>query len=396
MLGIGLAVGLGPDLWKGTPMKTLTFMIVVFVATFIGVPLSALPKSGDDDVVFKSHAMVVPEDPEFAYSTSQLWALYAIAAPKAWVRGQGDKAIIAAVIDSGIDKNHEDLVDNLWHARMAFHVNVAGIEIDCGAGAYGFDAIDDDCEPEERQEHGTNVSGIIGARGDNDKGTVGVNWKVSLLPVSFLGSSSEGSALRAAKALEFVRRVKESGVADVRVLNLSWGGHHHSRAIEDQLIALAKQGVVIVTSAGNEGRDNDTWPTYPASYDSVSTLISVAATRSDGNVARSSNHGKVSVHIAAPGIGIRTTDPDNSYDAPFGTSMAAAVVTGAVALLASQCPALTGAELKELILRTADRRQVLAPYVSDGRFLNLNAASAACAATREKLAVTGVAPMLVH
>ncbi|HUR81187.1 MAG TPA: S8 family serine peptidase [Thermoanaerobaculia bacterium] len=362
-------------------MKILRLQFLVMLAIVIGVPLFALPTFADD-VVFKSHSMVIPDDPEFAYSASQLWGLYAISAPEAWARGRGDKATVVAVIDSGIDKNHEDLADNLWHATAAFHVNVGGTTIDCRAGAYGFDAIDDDCEPEERQRHGTNVSGVIGARGDNEKGTVGVNWAVSLLPVAFMGGSSEGSASRAAKALEFVRRVKESGVADVRVLNLSWGGHHHSRSIEDQLIALAEEGVVIVTSAGNEGRDNDNWPMYPASYDSVSTLISVAATGSDGNVARSSNHGKASVNIAAPGISIRTTDPNNSYDAPFGTSMAAAVVTGAVALLASQCPALTGMQLKELILRTADRRQTLEPYVSDGRFLNLNAASAACAAMR--------------
>ncbi|MEO8378871.1 MAG: S8 family serine peptidase [Acidobacteriota bacterium] len=333
-----------------------------------------------EDGLFSSHATVMPEDPEFLYSPFQLWGLYAISAPKAWLRGQGDNSVVAAVLDSGIDARHEDLVDNLWHARKKFRIRVSGKSIECQAGDYGFDAIDDDCRPQEREQHGTNVSGIIGARGDNEKGTVGVSWRVSILPVSFLDESHSGSASRAAKALEFVRRVKEEKVANVRVLNLSWGAHTPSPVIEDELLRLARLGVVVVTSAGNEAADNDERPMYPAGYQSVSTLISVAATRNDGNIARSSNRGRHSVDIAAPGIGIRTTDPGDSYDSPFGTSMAAAMVTGAVALLASQCPALSGLELKELILATADHRPALEPYVAGGRFLNVSAASDVCVA----------------
>ena len=326
------------------------------------------------------HASLMPEDPEFMYSASQLWGLHAISAPKAWLRGQGDGEVVVAVMDSGIDASHEDLVENLWRAKKGFRITAGGKTIVCKAGDFGYDAIDDDCRPDERGEHGTNVSGIIGARGDNDKGTVGVNWRVSLLPIAFLDGASPSAATRAAKALEFVRRLKEAKLANVRVLNLSWGAHHHSRLIEDELIRLAQLGVVIVTSAGNEAADNDACPVYPANYESVSTLISVAATRSDGKLARSSNRGKHSVDIAAPGIGIRTTDPGDSYDSPFGTSMAAAIVTGAVALLTSQCPQLTGEELKELILATADRRPALEAHVIEGRFLDVLAASRACAA----------------
>jgi subtilisin family serine protease len=332
-----------------------------------------------EDSLLSSHASVLPEDPEFLSSPKQLWGLYAVSVPKAWFRGQGDNAIVAAVLDSGIDERHEDLVENLWHAPKSFRVTVAGKTIQCSAGDFGYDAIDDDCRPQEREQHGTNVSGIIGARGDNEIGTVGVSWRVSLLPVAFLDETHSGSVSHAAKALEFVRRVKEAKLADVRVLNLSWGAHSASPVIEEELIRLAQLGVVIVTSAGNEAGDNDSNPIYPAGYESVSTLISVASTRSDGNLARSSNHGKRSVDIAAPGVGIRTTDPGDSYDSPFGTSMAAAMVTGAVALLASQCPGLSGLELKELILSSADRRPELEPYVSGGRFLNVRAASDACA-----------------
>jgi serine protease len=336
--------------------------------------------------VYVAHGLAVPEDPEFTHSRSQLWGLHAIAAPNAWLHGQGSRAIVVAVVDSGVDDTHEDLADNLWRAKRNFRLKLGGRTVECRAGDFGFDTIDGDCRPQDRREHGTNVSGIIGARGDNSLGTVGVNWKVSLLPVSFLDGTSAGSASRAALALQFVRRVKEAGIADVRVVNLSWGSSEHSAAVEKELLALSRLGIVIVASAGNEGRDTDAIPVYPAGYARVPTMIRVAATRSDGALAHSSNHGRQSVDIAAPGIGIRTTDPGNSYDSPFGTSMAAALVSGGVALLASQCPELSALELKRLILDSADRREAFLPFVAEGRFLNLRTASDACMRRREQLA----------
>jgi subtilisin family serine protease len=335
------------------------------------------------DVLFAGHGSAIPEDPEFTQS-AQMWALRAISAPTAWLHGQGSNSVVAAVVDSGIDDEHEDLTANLWRAKSNFTMRIGRDTVACKAGDFGYDAIDGDCRPDDREQHGTNVSGIIGARGDNSIGTVGVNWKVTLLPVAFLDTGNAGSASRAVRALEYLRHMKETGLANIRVVNLSWGAHHRSRIIEDELLRLAELDVVIVTSAGNEAADNDESPVYPAGYDTVSTLISVAATRSDGEIARSSNHGRYSVDIAAPGIGIRTTDPGNSYDSPFGTSMAAAVVTGAVALLASQCPDLTAVQLKRLILNTSDHKPALAPFVVDGRFLNLVAAADKCASIREQ------------
>jgi serine protease len=360
--------------------------LAALLSDVVAVSAAASPEPPGTGATYIAHGRVVPEDPEFSHSPSQLWGLHAIAAPNAWLHGQGSRAIVVAVVDSGIDEAHEDLAENLWRAKRDFRVSVGGRTVECRANDFGFDTIDGDCRPQDRREHGTNVSGIIGARGDNALGTVGVNWKVSLLPVSFLDGTSVGSEARAALALQFVRRVKEAGVADVRVVNLSWGSHEHSAAVEEELLALAKLGIVIVASAGNEGRDTDDAPVYPAGYARVPTMIRVAATRADGALAHSSNHGRHSVDIAAPGIGIRTTDPGNSYDSPFGTSMAAALVSGGVALLASQCPGLTALELKKLILDAADRREAFLPFVAEGRFLNLRTASDACMRRREQLA----------
>lgn len=336
----------------------------------------------EKDSLLRTHAEREPDDPEYTQSPA-MWALRAISAPAAWLHGQGSERVVAAIVDSGIDEQHEDLAANVWRARAPFRIAAGGRTIDCQTGDFGYDAIDEDCRPEEREQHGTNVGGIIGARGDNHLGTVGVNWEVTLLPIAFFDRTTAGSVSRAARALRYLRQMKESGRADVRVVNLSWGSRDHSRLLEAELLGLAQLGVVIVASAGNEAGDNDTHPVYPAGYDTVSTLISVAATRNDGAIARSSNRGRYSVDLAAPGVGVRTTDPGNSYDSPFGTSMAAAVVTGAVALLASQCPSLTGVQLKRLILNTADRRPELAPHVVDGRFLNLLAAARKCASIRQ-------------
>lgn len=345
---------------------------------------SAMFEITELDSIVSAHARVIPEDPEFEQATERFWGLDAILAPRAWLRGQGDKSTVVAVIDSGLDAEHEDLVENLWEAPASFQLQNGEDVLRCRAGTHGLDVVDDDCDPEEREKHGTHVSGIIGARGDNAKGTVGVVWRVSLLPIALLDHQSPATASRAARAIDLVRQLKESGVADIRVVNLSWGTHHDSRTVEEALVRLAAQDVVIVTSSGNDGADSDSTPVFPAGYSRVPTLINVAGTGNDGNIARSSNRGRQSVHLAAPSISIRTTAPGQSYDSPFGTSMAAALVTGAVALVSSQCRELSALELKALILETAERRPSLASHVAEGRFLNVLAASEECALSQAR------------
>lgn len=347
--------------------------------------LSKVPKSwnlvyAERDPVFTGHG-AEPNDPDYIDPLNLMWGLRAIHAPGAWRFGTGKKDVVAAIVDSGIEHTHVDLEQNLWRANNPMRVSIGQGFIDCLAGDIGYDAIGDDCQPERRSSHGTRTSGVVGARGNNGLGIVGVNWEVSLLSVTFLDAAEAGCASRAVKALEFVRRAKESGQADIRVVNLSWGGTFESAEIENQLQELAKAGVVIVASAGNSGASNDCRPTFPASHASVRTLISVAATQGDGEFACVSNHGRKSVHIAAPGIEVRTTDRGDIYrEPPGGTSWAAAFVSGAVALLAAQCPGLSAMELKNLILNNADEVEALKPFVIGGRFLNVQRAAEACAA----------------
>jgi subtilisin family serine protease len=118
---------------------------------------------------------------------------------------------------------------------------------------------------------------------------------------------------------------------------------------------------------------------YPAAYKTVPTLISVGATNQVGELSLFSNCDNTVIDIGAPGEHIRTTEPNNRVTfAAGGTSLATAFVTGAVALMASQCPQLGALALKSLILNSADQRMNLTPYFIAGRFLNLEAASVAC------------------
>ena len=343
----------------------------------------------DSDYYIEAHCpsrLIEPNDPEFTFA-DHAWGLKAIGAPEAWAFGQGRRSVVVAIVDSGIFFPHPDLKDNLFHAARNMQISVNGQNVQCLAGDSGYDGVGGDCQAEARTDHGTSVAGIVGASGDNDEGVTGVNWHVSLLPVTLLDEANRGCESRAVKALEFARRVNEARSPRIRVVNLSWGNNHNSALMERELKKLADGGAVIVASAGNGGHDNDALPVYPAGFKSIPTLIAVAATDPNRRILGSSNRGFKSVDIAAPGLNIFTTFANESipYRDASRTSMAAPFVTGAVALLASQCPNVDAVRIREFILRKADKVKALKPFVAKGRFLNIAKAAAACRAAEQRL-----------
>src|SRR5262245_58206324 len=149
-----------------------------------------------------------------------------IDAVSAWDVSTGSSSIVVGVIDTGVDYNHPDLAANIWSAPAAFSVTVGGQTINCPAGSHGFNAVNNTCNPLDDNNHGTHVSGTIGARGNNSSGVVGVNWTTSIMGLKFLSASGSGNTADAIECIDFAIQAKArfGAQANVRILSNSWGG----------------------------------------------------------------------------------------------------------------------------------------------------------------------------
>jgi subtilisin family serine protease len=303
-----------------------------------------------------------------------------VRAPAAWDRGTGSSEVLIGILDSGnMWSNPNEPVDGLDNDGNGYVDDVLGVN-----------TVTHTSNPDDPNGHGTHVAGIIGARGNNGSGIAGVMWRVSLIGVRAGRSDTlelDGDALIA--GLNYFYDLKREG-HNVRAVNASWGGGPFDSNLRQAIAQLNTVGVLLVCAAGNSSRSNDTTPHYPSDYD-LPNVISVGATGPTKRVSWYSNYGN-SVDIAAPGgdsdfgasgyiySTYRAATPgQGAYRGIQGTSMAAPVVTGAIGLVASQNPALTAAELKSLLLSSADTVSALTPYVNQGRFLNIGAMSSAAA-----------------
>ena len=281
--------------------------------------------------------------------------------PEAWNATTGNAGTVVAVIDEGVDVSHPDIRNNLW-------VNpdeVAGNGVDDDRNGYvddvnGYDFANNDAsvyDPDPvsgaGDEHGTHVAGTIAAEGNNSLGVVGVNWRARIMSLKFLGPNG-GYTSDAVEAINYA--VAEGA----KISNNSWGGGGFSQALFDAINRADASGHLFVAAAGNGGADgvgddNDVTPNYPSSYNSPN-IISVAATDNHDALASFSNYGATSVDVAAPGVGILSTLPSNTYGSYSGTSMATPHVTGEAALLKSRSPELDDAQLKARILQYAEKK----------------------------------------
>jgi subtilisin family serine protease len=315
----------------------------------------------------------LPNDPRFG----ELWGLKNtgqtiggtlgtpgadISAERAWDLTKGSKSVVVGIVDTGISYNHEDLAANVWTNTTAVN--------GCGTTTHGYNAINNTCDPLDDHDHGSHVSGTIGAVGNNVKGVVGVNWDVSLMGLKFLDASGSGTTANAVKAIGWATDAKRAGV-NVRVLSNSWGGGGFSQALLDAINRADVNGILFVAAAGNSSADNDTTPHYPSSY-TTPNMIAVAATDNRDDLASFSNYGATSVHLGAPGVNIlSSTRATTSYAFFSGTSMATPHVAGAAALILSKATTLTVAELKAAILNNTDPLPSLAGRTTSGGRLNV-------------------------
>ena len=294
-----------------------------------------------------------------------------INAPEAWQVSTGSRDLIVGVVDTGIDYTHPDLAANMW-------VNpgeIAGNGIDDDANGFvddvhGYDFANDDGDPFDDNGHGTHCAGTIGGVGNNGVGVVGVNWEVSLMGLKFLDANGSGSTSDAIQAVNYATMMKNQYGQNVRVTSNSWGGGGSSSAMRQAIESGAEAEIVFIAAAGNDGMNNDTNPQYPASYIS-DAVISVAATDRNDALANFSNYGATSVDIAAPGVGIVSTTPGNSYASFSGTSMATPHVAGAAALALAVDPTLTVSQLRSGLLGTVDAVAGLAGKTVTGGRLNV-------------------------
>ena len=304
-----------------------------------------------------------PNDADFGL----LWGMHQasdvdIDAPEAWDLSTGSASVIVGVIDTGVDYNHSDLVNNMWTNPGEIPGN--GIDDDSNGwidDVYGIDAVNDDGDPMDDHYHGTHCAGTIGAQGNNNTGVVGVNWNVSIMALKFLSAFGSGSTSDAITCIDYAA---DKGA---HLTSNSWGGGGFSQGLKD---SIENAGTIFVAAAGNNyGNNNDIYPHYPSSYDSPQ-IVSVLSTDASDSMSDFSNYGPSSVDVGAPGSDIWSTAPFNRYQYLSGTSMATPHVAGLAALLMAHEPALKSdpAALKSRILNTVDEVASLSgKCVTNGR-----------------------------
>jgi len=317
------------------------------------------------------HPMMVPNDPYYNSSGSwgqdydDLYGLKAIQCEEAWDVSQGE-GIVVAVIDTGVDYNHEDIADNMWINENEIPNN--GIDDD-GNGfvddIYGYDFVSwgsnqADPDPMDGHGHGTHCAGTIAATGNNNIGVIGVAPRAKIMAVKGLSDSGSGSTA------DLVKCIIYAADNDADVLSNSWGGGGKSQVLEDVINYAKSAGCVILASAGNAGMHISN--AFPAAYDNV---IAIAATEYGNARANFTNWG-AEVAVAAPGVGIlslraENTDMygngthivDDKYYWANGTSMACPHAAGVAALIIANNPDFSHDEIDYILQKTAG------PVVSD-------------------------------
>jgi len=290
-----------------------------------------------------------------------------IDALKAWTKTRGSADVVVAVLDSGVDYKHIDLRANMW-TRPDSVPQYQDDELGSFDDFHGFDIGDRIGDPMDDNGHGTHCAGIIGAEGDNSEGIAGINWKVKIMPLKFLGRGGYGTTKAAIEAINYAIDRKKNGV-NIRVMNASWGSTSGSKALEDAIRAAGDAGILFVAAAGNNSTDNDKRPHYPSNYD-LPNVVSVAALDRNDAITSFSNFGAKTVHIAAPGKDIPSTWLNDQYREASGTSMAAPHVSGVAALIVAEYPNISVAKLREKLLRSVDKLDSLSGKVSSGGRLN--------------------------
>ncbi|HVK62777.1 MAG TPA: S8 family peptidase [Bdellovibrionales bacterium] len=341
---------------------------------------------------------------------SKQWGMNDIGTNKSGT-AKGD-GVVVAVIDTGVDYTHEDLVQNLWRNKGEMGKDAQGRDMssngvdDDGNGfiddVIGWDFVSNDNKPFDlamglidilmnggNPGHGTHCAGNVAGRGNNGKGITGVAPNAQIMSIRFLGEKGGGTTADAVKSINYA--VKNGA----QVMSNSWGSSgedpneaEDNKALRDAVVAAENAGVLFIAAAGNgdqmgKGYDNDSSkvPAYPASYDN-DIIVSVAALDSADALGTFSNWGARSVDIGAPGVVVFSTTVGSTYnDTVFdmfgmkatwdGTSMATPHVAGAAALYLSAHPGADWKEVKNALMSTSKKVPSLSGKTTSGGKLSV-------------------------
>ncbi|MFS0674955.1 S8 family serine peptidase [Ornithinibacillus sp. 179-J 7C1 HS] len=256
---------------------------------------------------YERHTTFYRHDP---YMTMQ-WYLEPIGMFNAWDITRGSTDVTIAVLDTGVNASHPDLVGRVLD---------------------GYDFINDDNDPLDDQGHGTFVAGVIAANA-NRMGPVGINHQSRILPVKIMNENGEASIYDVVEGIYYAIE------QNVDIINMSYRATQSSSIEREAIVKAYKEGITLIGAAGNDSKADKV---YPAAYNEV---IAVTAADEDGSIAEYSNFGTW-VDIMAPGTDIIGTNQEGTYSVGSGTSFAAPVVSGIASLLLSKNPDLSPSQIK--------------------------------------------------
>lgn len=277
------------------------------------------------------------------------WHLANAAVPGAWSYMQnpdGTRArggVTVAVIDSGCDLDHPDLVGNLDLANAYDAVAGGPLEGDVLAN------VDAEDGGEGIASHGTHVCGIVGAETGNGIGTAGVSYDARVLPINAIDPATGRTAPGAIEAaFDYLFGLIDSGEDSIRVVNISLGSRNAMPTVAALLgRALDEYGLTVVASAGNGASSA---AHYPSDYEQC---ISVVCANAEGRKDPNSNYGS-GTDVSAPGCYVWSTVDGGGYGYKTGTSMAAAIVSGVAALLYTMDPGATPQQVRDAVVGGAE------------------------------------------
>ena len=301
--------------------------------------------------------------------------------------------IIVAVVDTGVDHNHEDLKDIMWTNEK----EIAGNGIDDDNNGYiddihGINTLIRDAQGAATLNtmgshwHGTHVAGTIAATQNNGTGIAGVASNVKIMAIRTVPDDADELDSNIVEAYLYAAK------NGARLINCSFGKevNEGGMVVRDTINEIGKKyNTLVIASAGNDSsgpfawHNNDTSPKYPAAFDSENLLV-IASTTSSGSLSTFSNIGIKSVDIAAPGSNIYSTLIGNKYGMASGTSMASPNITGVAAMVLSYYPKLSATELKSLLMKTATPVAAFKAQIVSGGRVNLKGALAKARTTNRR------------